>query len=148
MSTATLNDTNVLIRNRMLNYSYSGQTIQTLGLGTRMYQESPPDGAAFPYGYFSLVSRFGGIRSTPSIEVMLFDRPRSQLARLRNIEEHIDGALTDFVFAASNQGLLWVQEHDWSPVPNSGSDVDREVIQHRGLYSTILWSQAVAKHYP
>lgn len=152
MSTATTSSTMVLIRNRILGFSYGGVTVASL-LGTRLYQDGVPDAPTYPFAVLRLLnesttSEYGdGIRSTADIEVMVFDRPRTQLTRARTLADLIDGALNQWTFAGAEQGFLKVTGRRRDTLPQGSGDVDREVVQVWLTYSTVLWSQSLARHF-
>lgn len=150
MSTETTTLLYKTIRDRVLGYSYGGTTMASL-VGARLFQDGAPDNPTYPFGIMRVLNdvttpEFGdGIRSTPDIEFMWFDRPRTQLARARTIADLTDGALMGWVFSAPNQGFLKVTGRRRDTLPQGGGDVDREVVQLWQTFSTVLWSQLLAR---
>lgn len=139
-----------LLRTRILTFvAPGGATWATLsgaavGVGNdaRVWQDVPPVGVStWPYAVIRLVN---DVTSGPyqerirfDLEVMIYGRPRTQMDKVRDLADLVDGALKQYSY--SGVGFLRITGRMRNVPPPGSGDADAEVVSARLLFSGFAW---------
>lgn len=124
-----------------------GTTTVASLVGARLYADSAPDFQTWP-GTFAVMrimnsttSDYGsGNRLEFDIEVMIFARPRgTQTRNAHKLADLIEGALLRYTVGATPDGLIRITGRTRDAMPAGTSDIDREVVQLRLVFSAFTW---------
>lgn len=149
MSTASTESIKQTLRSALLAFSHGGVSVASI-ISDRLYLDDPPQKAPAASGFPFAVLRVMNLatddpfdRSTFDVELMLFHFPRSRpvtLAKPMSVPEEtsrlgdlLDGAMVEFVHLSD--GVFWVMGQLRNELPAAGGESDREIVQHRHLYS-------------
>lgn len=126
----------------------SGVALGT-SLGNRLFRQSAPRDAAFPYLVFSLRSPQSpdgdqGLKLTYQLEAFAFNRPRSTQAETEGYADTFASYLRTLRDRSS--GLLYVTDvvAESLPVPPSGSYIDPSIVQVRVTAKISAWPSFIS----
>ncbi len=149
MTTASTQSMMTDLRNRLLTFApMSGSTLQT-SLGGRLYVVQAPDDVTYPYAVMRLVDRrqtdgYGGFRESFEIELMVFDRPRSQQWRAEGIADVATQAFLGWDLASS--GLMFSRHVRRVVMPPAPSPMDRELVQIVLFVPVVAWPVMLSQY--
>lgn len=138
------------IRTQLYNFQQSGTNSVSSSLGTRLYVNQPPDNVTFPYAVMRLVNQisnteYRGDRQTASVEIMIYDRPRSNTSRAEGVADNIDGAMTRLRLQDAD-GIMFGRSRLRDTIPPMTDPADREVVAIRLLYDIAMWPQFLTQY--
>ena len=152
MSTAGYTELYGVLRSRILTFvDPAGRTWASIsgaaaGVGNdaRLWQDGAPVGfSSWPYGVMRIVDDVNDgpyqQRTVFSLEIMVYGRPRTQLDKVRDLADLIDGALLQYRYSAPTEGFVKVTGRRRNMLPMGTGDVDAEVVTSRQLFSGFAW---------
>ena len=146
MSTVSYDAIYTTLRNRLMNYTDGVTTMASLvggpGDTARIFQNTVPDVATFPYIVFRITSDDDSnmqSRIQGNIEIMVYDRPRSQMRRQRTLSDLVDKALRQFGAGSTLTGYFRITGRTRGDVPQGSGEADREVVTTRFLFTFFAW---------
>lgn len=145
------------IRTRLLTYNDGGAEPNTIteAVGTRVYNEAPPDPAVgttltVPY----LVLTIDGNPAMPDtdrvrmefqVEVQVVNRDRTTIAATRRIADLVFKALANYQVATAGDGFVKLRVPMLpETLPPGGGDADRQVVQIRIVSEGFAYWRALA----
>lgn len=113
-------------------------------IGTKLYNDAPPQAAVFPYVVLrimnSITSEFGsGDRLDFDIEVMIFARPYSAAQTAHKVADLIEEAFLRYTVGTTADGGIYIHSRTRDSLPPGTGETDREVVQIRLVFSAFTW---------
>lgn len=150
MPTSTVSTKEIVraIRERLLTFTpLAGSTLNTLLVG-RLYYETVPNSAQFPYAVMRLINRstsgqHRGIRENPDVELTFWHR--EDVWALETIADTADQAMLGWVDTVG--GLMFAQNRHRNPIPApTGAETDRTVIGILCRYPVVIWPTLLTRY--
>lgn len=121
-----------------------GTTFLTEMGGERVYQETPPAGAVYPYALVTASftpprEDMDWHRRGVQLEVMIVDRPRAKLTRAQRLADMAYKAIHLWSVGSALDGSVQFRPGTMQSIPPGGDDTDREVVQIRVLADGYAW---------
>jgi hypothetical protein len=138
-ATDSMTELYTAIRTRLLTYTDGGAAPNTIAaaVGTRLYNESPPDAAAVPYLLLTIDGNSpqrdkDGARIEFQVEVQVIHSPRTNIAAARRIADLAWKAMAGYTVGNTTDGFVQLRVPPFpETLPPGSGDADREVVQIR-----------------
>lgn len=151
-ATDSLTELYTAIRTRLLTYSDGGAAPNTLAgyVGTRLYNESPPDTATMPYLLLTIDGNppqrdKDETRVEFQVEVQVLHSPRTNIVPARRMADLVWQALSGYSVGNATDGFIRLRVPPMpETLPAGGGEADRETVQIRIVSEGFAYWKALA----